>query len=112
MLVDTLDARSLSLSHLRQSWVRMVRMEVTYLYPESPSDSLKKDRKSTRLNSSHRCISYAVFCLKKKNKSKKNKLLRRARVERRLHTHKPLYKPRNLILQPLAIIQTLTTQSI
>jgi len=27
------------------------------------------DRKSTRLNSSHRCISYAVFCLKKKNSS-------------------------------------------
>src|SRR5437764_5776206 len=27
-----------------------------------------QDRKSTRLNSSHRCISYAVFCLKKKNK--------------------------------------------
>src|SRR5437762_10014537 len=26
------------------------------------------DRKSTRLNSSHRCISYAVFCLKKKKK--------------------------------------------
>src|SRR5438094_4195338 len=26
------------------------------------------DRKSTRLNSSHRTISYAVFCLKKKNK--------------------------------------------
>src|SRR5437762_9506333 len=26
------------------------------------------DRKSTRLNSSHRCISYAVFCLKKKTK--------------------------------------------
>src|SRR5437762_6937089 len=25
------------------------------------------DRKSTRLNSSHRCISYAVFCLKKKS---------------------------------------------
>src|SRR5437762_11351980 len=30
--------------------------------------SLRKDRKSTRLNSSHRCISYAVFCLKKKKK--------------------------------------------
>src|SRR5438552_12876200 len=28
------------------------------------------DRKSTRLNSSHQIISYAVFCLKKKNKSK------------------------------------------
>src|SRR5207248_11225860 len=27
----------------------------------------RKDRKSTRLNSSHRTISYAVFCLKKKN---------------------------------------------
>src|SRR5437763_3507467 len=27
----------------------------------------RRDRKSTRLNSSHRCISYAVFCLKKKN---------------------------------------------
>src|SRR5437879_11100713 len=27
----------------------------------------EQDRKSTRLNSSHRCISYAVFCLKKKN---------------------------------------------
>src|SRR5437764_10410220 len=30
------------------------------------------DRKSTRLNSSHRCISYAVFCLKKKNKIRHN----------------------------------------
>src|SRR5437879_8565348 len=30
-----------------------------------------KDRKSTRLNSSHRCISYAVFCLKKKKITKK-----------------------------------------
>src|SRR5438094_5066628 len=28
------------------------------------------DRKSTRLNSSHRTISYAVFCLKKKKKTK------------------------------------------
>src|SRR3712207_8127640 len=31
------------------------------------STSLTKDRKSTRLNSSHANISYAVFCLKKKN---------------------------------------------
>src|SRR5437879_1344877 len=30
----------------------------------------KEDRKSTRLNSSHRCISYAVFCLKKKKNNK------------------------------------------
>src|SRR5690554_7077048 len=31
------------------------------------------DRKSTRLNSSHVRISYAVFCLKKKNKNNRNK---------------------------------------
>src|SRR2546429_101144 len=30
----------------------------------------QRDRKSTRLNSSHGYISYAVFCLKKKNKNK------------------------------------------
>src|SRR5438034_3712350 len=32
-----------------------------------------KDRKSTRLNSSHTVISYAVFCLKKKKKKQKKK---------------------------------------
>src|SRR5437762_7972125 len=35
-------------------------------YPYDPDQAKKLDRKSTRLNSSHRCISYAVFCLKKK----------------------------------------------
>src|SRR5437762_9045711 len=34
--------------------------------PLERSPSRHLDRKSTRLNSSHRCISYAVFCLKKK----------------------------------------------
>src|SRR5688572_32303109 len=34
-------------------------------------DMIKTDRKSTRLNSSHSQISYAVFCLKKKKKNKK-----------------------------------------
>src|SRR2546427_9233923 len=32
-----------------------------------------EDRKSTRLNSSHSQISYAVFCLKKKKKNKSNR---------------------------------------
>src|SRR5437879_11113518 len=32
----------------------------------SEISNLRLDRKSTRLNSSHRCISYAVLCLKKK----------------------------------------------
>src|SRR2546421_1475442 len=33
-----------------------------------PSGPMMRDRKSTRLNSSHDQISYAVFCLKKKNR--------------------------------------------
>src|SRR2546426_3380571 len=35
---------------------------------ESPENVRMADRKSTRLNSSHLVISYAVFCLKKKKK--------------------------------------------
>src|SRR5690625_2542755 len=36
-------------------------------YPAAPPMAAGPDRKSTRLNSSHVAISYAVFCLKKKN---------------------------------------------
>src|SRR3712207_7744658 len=39
--------------------------QISGLVNERPGDG---DRKSTRLNSSHANISYAVFCLKKKNK--------------------------------------------
>src|SRR3712207_7155841 len=38
----------------------------------SPAVKKERDRKSTRLNSSHANISYAVFCLKKKKKKKVN----------------------------------------
>src|SRR2546429_3573417 len=39
--------------------------------PSTPCEShTDRDRKSTRLNSSHGYISYAVFCLKKKKKNK------------------------------------------
>src|SRR2546426_9364953 len=38
------------------------------LNPVLPNEAGSKDRKSTRLNSSHLVISYAVFCLKKKKK--------------------------------------------
>src|SRR3989454_8503838 len=54
---------------------------LTYRYGPAPIGCLRKassptcvrylDRKSTRLNSSHLVISYAVFCLKKKKKNKK-----------------------------------------
>src|SRR5689334_23688716 len=37
-----------------------------------------RDRKSTRLNSSHSSISYAVFCLKKKRKHRHRRGLRRS----------------------------------
>src|SRR5699024_12373574 len=39
-------------------------MDVVYIY----HDTIDEDRKSTRLNSSHVSISYAVFCLKRKNR--------------------------------------------
>src|SRR5688572_31989517 len=39
--------------------------------PDETANGMTGDRKSTRLNSSHSQISYAVFCLKKKNKNKK-----------------------------------------
>src|SRR5258708_32083543 len=40
---------------------------------------LKVDRKSTRLNSSHQIISYAVFCLKKKKKKSRSRMKRHTR---------------------------------
>src|SRR5437879_8128181 len=45
------------------------------------------DRKSTRLNSSHRCISYAVFRLKKKNRNKDVKLLGSGINHRKVNGH-------------------------
>src|SRR5438552_12780049 len=38
--------------------------------PRVRKKGVRRDRKSTRLNSSHQIISYAVFCLKKKNTSR------------------------------------------
>src|SRR5256885_10699902 len=49
------------------AWVDCVRHEATI--------SAYLDRKSTRLNSSHLVISYAVFCLKKKNETYTTSLL-------------------------------------
>src|SRR5690554_7440316 len=48
------------------------------LLPQAVADlveGLGQDRKSTRLNSSHVRISYAVFCLKKKKTRKTNELI-------------------------------------
>src|SRR2546430_14575619 len=63
----------------------LTRLMASLLFDVSPADpatyaavalglvsaaGLARDRKSTRLNSSHSQISYAVFCLKKKKKKK------------------------------------------
>src|SRR6266540_6652114 len=46
------------------------------------------DRKSTRLNSSHITISYAVFCLKKKKKNNQNKLQQKKKNKNNLNKPK------------------------
>src|SRR5256885_12696323 len=45
-----------------------------------PCAGPRRDRKSTRLNSSHLVISYAVFCLKKKNKKNMNDLVSKYQI--------------------------------
>src|SRR5687768_17779093 len=52
-------------------------------------DALGKDRKSTRLNSSHGYISYAVFCLKKKKKKKK-KIKQKRKKKKKSQLRNPL----------------------
>src|SRR5437870_1629293 len=46
----------------------LTRAEFDAVLAEVDLEKLRRDRKSTRLNSSHVAISYAVFCLKKKKK--------------------------------------------
>src|SRR5689334_23387179 len=53
-----------------------------------PPKMKSRDRKSTRLNSSHSSISYAVFCLKKKKKKKKNKNIIKKKTKTNKQTHK------------------------
>src|SRR2546426_9054059 len=54
-----------------------LRLPAAIVAGEFMDEQQRRDRKSTRLNSSHLVISYAVFCLKKKKKNF------------------PLYSPRN-----------------
>src|SRR5471030_3477286 len=48
----------------------------------------KSDRKSTRLNSSHLGISYAVFCLKKKKKNKKKSPFKKKKKKKKKKKNK------------------------
>src|SRR3712207_8396909 len=66
---------------LDREMIEMIRDPLTHIIRnavdhgiETPAERLKagkrEDRKSTRLNSSHANISYAVFCLKKKKRTR------------------------------------------
>src|SRR5438034_2059554 len=69
----------LSFRHERYPAYKATREKLT----EELQSDFDRDRKSTRLNSSHTVISYAVFCLKKKKKKKKTK---------RTHQHRHIIK--------------------
>src|SRR5256885_11904899 len=61
------------LQHIHQNMLERMRRETSQEYlgrlrESGAADRRCIDRKSTRLNSSHLVISYAVFCLKKKKK--------------------------------------------
>src|SRR2546426_2858489 len=67
------DLRRLRVIGERSGEVGVERVEHRGAVERDPGDALRDragdgDRKSTRLNSSHLVISYAVFCLKKKKK--------------------------------------------
>src|SRR2546426_2940445 len=65
-----------ALGDLGKHWLREIEtFFATYKELESNKSAEVKgwqDRKSTRLNSSHLVISYAVFCLKKKKRNRKH----------------------------------------
>src|SRR2546422_6360925 len=72
--------------------------EIDYFWRRSriePKDALTRlkaagDRKSTRLNSSHGYISYAVFCLKKKNRTPSATSGRTSRTSARNSSSRPV----------------------
>src|SRR5437762_7027171 len=62
--------------------IRKIQRLIRVLFSAAPQSLITQqlDRKSTRLNSSHRCISYAVFCLKKKTRYKYTTWTRRPKL--------------------------------
>src|SRR5689334_25360268 len=65
------DEVSLSAAEARALQAEIANMRRQLAEESARAHTLAVDRKSTRLNSSHSSISYAVFCLKKKKKKKK-----------------------------------------
>src|SRR5438105_9780515 len=78
------------------SWrILAVKEELKTFYRKVRQEKLakiaKKDRKSTRLNSSHEWISYAVFCLKKK-RQKNEIIFRYIQNSRKLSAHNRVHR--------------------
>src|SRR2546427_3768292 len=65
----------------RGSWAQRRRVGDVGTKDGHVGRAILRDRKSTRLNSSHSQISYAVFCLKKKKKTTKASVAMRALCE-------------------------------
>src|SRR5437764_6229841 len=75
------------ISLLSHGWTVASTQVITALRSASMNMRFERqDRKSTRLNSSHRCISYAVFCLKKKKKTKQNNSKRNKKLAQKYQT--------------------------
>src|SRR2546422_6055595 len=72
------DFIAVGLDHLATGGFRSVAHPLDAARDHLERRGVTRDRKSTRLNSSHGYISYAVFCLKKKKKS---------RIELQEHEH-------------------------
>src|SRR3989475_5776365 len=96
----TTEIYTLSLHDALPIWVRvqpracaeLVRGRRDHVPAQGGARLVPLDRKSTRLNSSHSQISYAVFCLKKKKKQKTHK----PHISHHRHTlrHAVSYAPR------------------
>src|SRR5258708_14133625 len=65
------DALPILVDRVRAGAPPQIRVHHVALDRPGPIQGDMVDRKSTRLNSSHQIISYAVFCLKKKNTTRK-----------------------------------------
>src|SRR3712207_8751966 len=69
--------RAVTLNNVQETAkTRLHRCVITVSTPSPDLVTAKADRKSTRLNSSHANISYAVFCLKKKRTQMRNIYIR------------------------------------
>src|SRR2546430_10685077 len=88
------DALPISTTPFRYFGLRCCALDLHWehgLKRDSPSPILSGDRKSTRLNSSHSQISYAVFCLKKKINPDNNQIPHHCCHGDCTHDHNYLY---------------------